>query len=43
MSSDRIFVMDKGVLVDQGTHEELLGRCKIYGEIYASQTGGGKE
>jgi len=43
MSSDRIFVMDKGTLVDQGTHEELLGRCKIYGEIYASQTGGGKE
>ncbi len=43
MSSDRIFVMDKGLLVDQGTHEELLQRCKIYGEIYASQTGGGKE
>ncbi len=43
MSSDRIFVMDKGILVDQGTHEELLDRCKIYGEIYASQTGGGKE
>lgn len=43
MSSDRIFVMDRGTLVDQGTHEELLSRCKIYGEIYASQTGGGKE
>ncbi len=43
MSSDRIFVMDKGILVDQGTHQELLDRCKIYGEIYASQTGGGKE
>ena len=43
MSSDRIFVMDKGILVDQGTHEELLSRCKIYQEIFASQTGGGKE
>lgn len=43
MSSDRIFVMDKGILVDQGTHQELLERCKIYGEIYASQTGGGKK
>ena len=43
MSADRIFVMDMGILVDQGTHEELLDRCKIYGEIYASQTGGGKE
>ncbi len=43
MSSDRIFVMDRGILVDQGTHEELLSRCGIYKEIYASQTGGGKE
>ncbi len=43
MSSDRIFVMDRGILVDQGTHEELLSRCKIYQEIFASQTGGGKE
>lgn len=43
MSSDVIFVMDKGVLVDSGTHRELLDRCKIYSEIYASQTGGGKE
>ncbi len=42
MSADRIFVMDRGILVDQGTHEELLERCRIYGEIYASQTGGGK-
>ncbi|MBR6825406.1 MAG: ABC transporter ATP-binding protein [Oscillospiraceae bacterium] len=43
MSSDCIFVMDKGILVDQGKHEELLKRCKIYQEIFASQTGGGKE
>ena len=41
MSSDCIFVMDKGCLIDAGTHEELLARCKIYQEIYASQTGGG--
>lgn len=40
MSSDCIFVMDKGELVDAGTHAELLSRCRIYGEIYASQTGG---
>ncbi|MBR4308279.1 MAG: ABC transporter ATP-binding protein, partial [Oscillospiraceae bacterium] len=43
MSSDCIFVMDKGLLVDQGTHEELLARCKIYQEIYTSQTGGGSK
>lgn len=40
MSSDCIFVMDNGSLVDCGTHEELLSRCRIYQEIYASQTGG---
>ena len=41
MSADCIFVMDKGCLVDAGTHNELLARCKIYQEIFASQTGGG--
>ena len=40
MGSDVIFVMDKGRIVDSGTHSELLGRCRIYQEIYASQTGG---
>lgn len=40
MHSDCIYVMDKGSLVDSGTHEELLGRCSVYQEIYASQTGG---
>lgn len=42
MSSDCIFVMDKGCLIDSGTHRELLSRCAIYQEIYASQAGGGK-
>ena len=41
MNADCIFVMDKGLLVDSGKHEELLQRCKIYREIFASQTGGG--
>ena len=40
MHCDRIYVMDGGALVDSGTHEELLGRCRVYQEIYASQTGG---
>ena len=40
MHCDRIFVMDKGCLVDSGTHAQLLGRCPVYQEIYASQTGG---
>ena len=40
MRSDQIFVMDRGRLIDHGTHTELLARCGIYREIYASQTGG---
>lgn len=43
MSSDCIFVMDKGRLIDSGTHTELLERCRVYREIYASQTGGAVE
>ncbi len=41
-TADRILVMDRGRIVDQGTHAELLGRCSIYSEIADSQdTGGG--
>ncbi len=40
MHCDRIFVMDRGALVDGGTHAELLSRCSVYQEIFASQTGG---
>ncbi len=42
MHCDCVFVMDRGTLVDSGTHTELLSRCQVYREIYASQTGGGK-
>ena len=40
MHCDCVFVMDKGMLVDAGTHAELLERCEVYREIFASQTGG---
>lgn len=40
MHCDRILVMDKGMLVGEGTHKELLEQCRVYREIYASQTGG---
>ena len=40
MHCDRIFVMDRGMVVDSGTHGALLERCGVYREIYASQTGG---
>ena len=40
MDSDCIYVMDRGRIVDSGVHSQLLERCTIYREIYASQTGG---
>jgi ATP-binding cassette subfamily B protein len=32
--ADQILVLDKGVLVDHGTHSELLGRCAPYRHIF---------
>ena len=43
MHCSLIFVLDGGKLVDSGSHEELLERCRVYREIYASQTGGSHE
>lgn len=37
MHADQILVLDEGRLVGKGTHEELLGSCKAYREIAASQ------
>lgn len=35
--ADRILVLDDGKIADQGAHDELLGRCDVYREIYESQ------
>lgn len=35
--ADRILVLDDGVLVGDGTHDELLSSCDVYQEIYYSQ------
>ena len=35
--ADQILVLDDGLLVGQGTHEELLENCAVYQEIYYSQ------
>jgi ATP-binding cassette subfamily B protein len=36
-NADRIFLMDKGKLVAQGTHEELMRNSSVYGSILESQ------
>ncbi len=37
IDSDRIFVMDKGKLVDSGTHVELQKRCSAYQKLIKNQ------
>ena len=37
MQADKIVVLDDGVLVGLGKHEELLESCEVYKEIYNSQ------
>ena len=41
-NADKIIVMDRGKVVDQGTHEELLERGGIYADLYRLQFQDGK-
>ncbi|HEX9058148.1 MAG TPA: ABC transporter ATP-binding protein [Ktedonobacterales bacterium] len=33
--ADKILVLRRGEIIDQGTHEELIGRCEMYRRIFA--------
>ncbi len=37
MDADIIYVIDKGKITDQGTHEELLKTSKIYKKLYTTE------
>jgi ATP-binding cassette subfamily B multidrug efflux pump len=37
---DRLVIMDKGAIVEQGSHAELLARGGVYAELWARQSGG---
>lgn len=41
MGLDDILVMDEGRIIGHGTHEQLMGSCGAYREIYQTQMGGG--
>ena len=40
MAADRILVMDKGRIIGQGTHDELVHTCPMYRQLCLLQLGG---
>ena len=40
MNSDLIIVLDRGKIVQKGTHNQLIRRKGVYGELWDLQKGG---
>ena len=39
-SMDRLVVMDRGQIVEQGSHAQLLAKGGVYAKLWARQSGG---
>ena len=37
VGSDTVYVMDKGIIAESGTHEELLKRNGTYAKLWSTQ------
>jgi ATP-binding cassette subfamily B protein len=37
LAADLILVMDRGKIVERGTHEQLLGMGGVYNQLYETQ------
>ena len=40
MAMDRLIVLDKGRIIEQGSHDELLALNGVYAKLWAHQSGG---
>ena len=39
--ADRVLVLERGQVVEEGTHEELVGQAGLYGRLYQAELGTG--
>jgi ATP-binding cassette subfamily B multidrug efflux pump len=37
---DRLIVLDRGRIIEEGSHESLLARAGLYASLWAHQSGG---